>query len=85
MNNIFLLYMDLFPPSVYAHIFNGLLLFIALIVIALNYSKLKKYVANPWSAVLLILLLSIAVGIHGISHLGLESVYGYNPLKLYFQ
>jgi hypothetical protein len=77
--------MDLLPPSVYAHIFNGILLFIALIVIALNYSKLKKYEGYPGSTAILILLLSIAVGVHGISHLGLERVYGYNPIKLYFQ
>ena len=28
------------------------------------------------------LLLSIAIGIHGLSHLGLEMHYGYNPLKI---
>ena len=77
--------MDLFPPSVYAHIINGLLLFVALIVIVLNYSKLSKYEGYPGKTLYLILLLSIAVGIHGMSHLGLESVYGYNPIKLYFQ
>uniref|UniRef100_A0A6C0DTN0 DUF2231 domain-containing protein n=1 Tax=viral metagenome TaxID=1070528 RepID=A0A6C0DTN0_9ZZZZ len=77
--------MDLLPPSFYAHILNGILLFIALIVIALNYSKLNKYEHYPGSTAILILLLSIAVGVHGISHLGLERVYGYNPIKLYSQ
>jgi hypothetical protein len=77
--------MDLLPPSFYAHIINGVLLFIALIVIFANYSKIKRYEGYPGSTSILILLLSIAFGIHGISHLGLESVYGYNPLKLYFQ
>jgi hypothetical protein len=73
--------MDLLPPSVYAHIINGILLFIALIIIALNYSKIKRYRSSPWNIAILILLLSIAVGVHGISHLGLERVYGYNPLN----
>lgn len=77
--------MDFFPPSVYAHILNGVLLFIALIIIFTNYSKLLKYEGNSCKLVYLILLLSIAVGIHGISHLGLESIYGYNPLQQYFQ
>lgn len=77
--------MDLLPPSVYAHIINGILLFIALIIIVTNYSKLTRYAGYPGRTVYLILILSIAVGVHGISHLGLERVYGYNPIKLYFQ
>jgi hypothetical protein len=77
--------MDLLPPSFYARIINGVLLFIALIFIVTNYSKLSKYEGYPGKTLYLILLLSIAVGIHGISHLGLKSAYGYNPLKLYFQ
>jgi hypothetical protein len=31
----------------------------------------------------LVLILSIAVGVHGLSHAGLESAYGYNPLRLF--
>jgi hypothetical protein len=73
--------MDYLPPSFYAHGMNGLLLFIALIIIVLNYSKFTRLEAYPGRTVYLILLLSIAVGIHGISHLGLERIYGYNPIK----
>ena len=73
--------MDYLPPSFYAHGMNGLLLFIALIIIVLNYSKFTRLEAYPERTVYLILLLSIAVGIHGISHLGLERIYGYNPIK----
>jgi hypothetical protein len=31
----------------------------------------------------LVLILSIAVGVHGLSHSRLESVYGYNPLRVF--
>lgn len=31
---------------------------------------------------MIFLILSIAVGVHGLSHLGLEAVYGYNPFEL---
>jgi len=68
-------------PSFYAHAINGILLFIAVIIIITNYSKITRLEAYPGRTVVLLLLLSIAVGIHGISHLGLERVYGFNPLK----
>jgi hypothetical protein len=28
------------------------------------------------------ILLSISIGIHGLSHLGLEKGYGYNPISI---
>jgi hypothetical protein len=46
-----------------------------------NYSKLSRLEGYPGRTLYLILLLSIAVGIHGMSHLGLESVYGFNPMR----
>lgn len=75
--------MDYLPPSFYAHGLNGILLFVALIIVILNYSRLKKYESYPGNTLYLILLLSIAVGIHGISHLGLEYVYGFNPMNYF--
>lgn len=75
--------MDYLPPSFYAHALNGILLFIALIIMVLNYSRLTRLEAYPGRTAYLILLLSIAVGVHGISHLGLEYVYGFNPLNYF--
>ena len=66
-------------PSVYAHIMNGLLLFISLIIIYRNYSTLSRLAG--YEKVKLILLISIAIGLHGLSHMGLEYIYKYNPLK----
>ena len=63
-------------PSILAHILNGLTLLIAIVLFALNYPKM-----DATKIVCAMLLLSIAFGIHGLSHLGLETVYGYNPWK----
>jgi len=37
---------------------------------------------DKYRLILLVLLFSIATGVHGLSHLGLEENYGYNPLQL---
>ncbi len=66
-------------PSFYAHIINGLFLFIAIIFIFIRYNQLSSL--DSYRLVIMLLLLSISVGIHGLSHLGLEKIYGYNPLK----
>ena len=65
-------------PSMYAHIINGLLTFAALIVLYTSYSKISNL--DPYKRIILVLLFSISIGLHGISHLGLEKVYGYNPI-----
>ncbi len=67
-------------PSFYAHVLNGILLFIAMILLYTNYSKIIQL--EPYKLLCLILLLSLSVGIHGLSHLGLEKEYGYNPLAM---
>lgn len=69
-----------FSPSLYAHIINAILLLTAVILLFSNYSKIKNI--EPYKKIILILLFSIVIGIHGLSHLGLESVYGYNPIVL---
>ena len=72
----------LIRPFFYAHIFNGILLFLAGFMLFVSYSKIQKM--DSYKLILLTLCFSIAIGVHGLSHLGLESIYGYNPLvKLY--
>jgi hypothetical protein len=73
MNKIYL------NPSVYAHIINGLLLFLAFMLIYKKYSKIIQL--EPYKVISLTLLLSLSIGIHGLSHLGLEKAYNYNPLS----
>jgi hypothetical protein len=74
MTNIYL------NPSFYAHITNGIFLLISLILLYFNFSKIIKL--DSYKLITLTLLFSGVIGIHGLSHLGLEFIYGYNPLKI---
>jgi hypothetical protein len=65
-------------PSVLAHTANGALFILAIILVSIYYTSLNKV-----TAIIIVLLFSIAVGIHGLSHLGLEYVYGYSPYKIF--
>ena len=67
-------------PSFLAHIGNALLLLIAALLFFQNYTTIKK--ATPSMLIGLALLASIAVGVHGLSHLGLERIYSFNPLSM---
>lgn len=62
-------------PSLYAHVINGILLLVAFILLCQNYSFIKNI--DKYKLILLVLLFSIAIGVHGLSHLGLEKNYGY--------
>ena len=74
MNKIYLY------PSFYAHIGNGLLLLFAFMMLYKNYSKIVNL--EPYKQIFLILFFSLSIGVHGLTHLGLEQVYGYNPLSI---
>ena len=67
-------------PSFYAHVINGILLLVAFILLLQNYRSFSHM--DKYRLILLVLLFSIATGVHGLSHLGLEKTYGYNPLQL---
>jgi hypothetical protein len=67
-----------FIPSFYAHVLNALLMLAAVIVVAINFSKIRNL--DAYSLAKLLLIASIAVGVHGLSHQGLERNYDYNPL-----
>jgi hypothetical protein len=74
MENIYLI------PSFYAHVINGILIFIAIIVLYKNYSKISRL--EPYKLIILILIFSIGIGLHGLSHQGLEKNYNFNPLNV---
>jgi hypothetical protein len=67
-------------PSFLAHCLNGLLLTAAIVYLYWYWDTIK-----PKHLILFILLLSIAVGVHGISHHYEEIYYGFNPLKQQWQ
>ena len=69
-------------PSFYAHFINGIFLLIAIVYAFMHSSKLRAM--DSHHTLFLILLFGIAIGVHGLSHLGLENSYGFNPLRLLF-
>jgi len=69
-----------YSPSLYAHVINGCILLASVLFLGLYFSKIIS--GDPYKILVLLLLFSIAIGIHGLSHLGLESAYNYNPFKL---
>lgn len=62
-----------------AHALNGLLMLAAVVVAYMNYRVLSRL--DPYKKVMILLVFSVAIGIHALSHLGLESVYGLNPFN----
>ena len=68
----------IWAPSFLAHIGNALFLLLAAFLFFKNYALIKN--TNGLMLVALALLASSAIGIHGLSHLGLEQTYRYNPL-----
>lgn len=69
-------------PSLLAHGLNGLVLLIVLIIVLSSYFTGKK---QNIEFITVMLLLSIAIGVHGISHLLQEVYYGWNPLNIISQ
>ena len=67
-------------PSFYAHIFNGLLLLVAILCLFKNYYSISHL--DKYRLLVIILLFAIAIGVHGLSHLGLEMAYGYQNKKV---
>ena len=68
-------------PSVLAHMANGIFLGIAVLLTIIYFTKLKK--VGVYNILVLVLLFSIVLGVHGISHLLLEKEYGFVPFNLW--
>jgi len=66
-------------PSFYLHQINAFFIFISFVLLFRNYSSIQKI--ETYQMIVLSLLFSLAIGIHGLSHLGAEYIYGYNPIR----
>ena len=66
-------------PSMMAHMMNGALLFVCVLFVIAYYPKILSL--DAYRQLILLLLFTLALGLHGISHLLLEKEYHYNPLK----
>ena len=63
-------------PSFFALGFSGIVLAIALVLFAMNVDKM-----NIGKIVEIVVLISVAIGIHGILHFLYETRYQFNPLE----
>ena len=70
------MYTDLGTPGGYAHILNGTILFTVVLFVIFNVSNIQNI--DIYKKITLLLLISISIGIHGISHLWLDSTYNLN-------
>ena len=66
-------------PSLIAHVLGALTLVVAVVVFLYNYKTIIS--VKPYDRIILLLLTSLVITLHGLSHLGLEKVYGYNPFN----
>ncbi len=67
-------------PSFWSLVFTGMA--ILYIIIELLFRKLIKNGGSKTSHLVMVILIGLLVGVHGLLHLGMESVYGYNPMMI---
>jgi len=66
-------------PSFIANGIQGLLILIVLLLCWMYWKDLMKM--TIYQKIIFILIFGVVIGIHGLLHLGLESVYDWNPLE----
>ena len=68
-------------PSFFSLIITGILI---LFIFVLLFKHLKQIMQlKYYEQMVLLCLISIAIGIHGNIHLGLENSYNFNPLNIF--
>lgn len=65
-------------PSFYSLLLTGVIWFVLVIIFFKNYSFFVK--SRPDKMIEMVSLIGLVIGVHGLLHLGLESVYGFNPM-----
>jgi len=70
-------------PSIISLFATGTIILFIITILLPNYNKFLQQ--NYITKIKLLTLLCIAIGIHGLIHLGVEVVYNYNPLKILYK
>ncbi len=65
-------------PSFYSLLLTGVIWFVLVVIFVRNYSFFKN--SRPDKMIEVISLIGLVIGVHGLLHLGLESVYNFNPM-----
>ena len=69
----------LIAPSLNSLLFTGIIILAIFIIFIKNF---KFFLKLPYyNKLILLCSMSIAIGIHGMIHLGVETNYGFNPYK----
>ena len=66
-------------PSYWASFMQGILFLVFLWIIIISWKEVSKM--ELYKIIVILLLLAIGIGIHSLSHLGLEYVYHWNVLE----
>ena len=69
----------LIAPSLNSLFFTGLILLFILIIIVTNFKEIINF--TTYQKLSLLCILTIAIGIHGLIHIGVETIYDFNPYK----
>jgi len=67
----------LIAPSINSLFMTGMLLILIFILVITNFNQLMKY--RLYEKITIICFITIAIGTHGLIHLGVEKQYGFNP------
>jgi len=65
----------MYTPSIITHVVSSAFILFAVLVTVVSYDKILKL--DIWSIIILLLLYALVIGVHAISHLGLEKEYKY--------
>jgi hypothetical protein len=68
-------------PSFFSLVFTGIFVLFIFFLFLTNFKSIINL--NYYQKIALLSLMTVAVGMHGLIHLGLEMVYGFNPLKVF--
>ena len=69
----------LIAPSLNSLFFTGILLLFIFIIFINNFKRINKL--NYYQKIMLLSTITIAIGIHGLIHLGVEAQYNFNPYR----
>ena len=68
-------------PSFNSLFVTGILILSIFIIFVINFNKIMTL--GFYQKINLLSIITIAIGVHGLIHLGLEVNYGFNPYKLF--
>ena len=66
-----------FAPSFHSFFFTGFILLSILFLFITNFRPFMRL--DYYRKISILSLIAIAIGVHGLIHLGVENIYGFNP------